>query len=327
MFDASVLGVVTLLLLGASFFATWRGMRDFIASRELATGAASQGLVLLIVATLSLAMYVALREMIAPYFVRGWWSAIWKRIIAGILYAVLAIWSVGFGYGFWWSLVAGQTATEAGLNRTVEAVRLETSDVRARLAAAGSVMASAEQLSDRKAEQEAARGGTCGVNSPAGAGPLARSRAETQAQIAALAGSLRTDWQGPLKARLTALEDRLAGALKSGEGLESAARKAQFEALGRETENAARDIGTDATARGRTLAAQLRAKADQLSAPPEGGQVSYCYDPDLAAGLYAAANELDQDYEITVPPFRFAEGPDGVARAVEDLITLSLIHI
>lgn len=317
--DASALGVVTLLLLGASLFMTWRGMRDFIASRDMAEGAVSQGLIFVMVATLSLAMYVALREMVAPYYVRGWWSAIWKRVVAGILYAVLALWSVGFGYGFWWSLVAGQDATEAGLQRTVTSVVQETSDMRARLAAAESVMASAEDLSNRKAEQEAARGGTCGVASPAGAGPLARARSETQAQIAALSASVRQEWRLPLIARLTDLEAGLESALENGAVLEGEARKIKFEALGRETEAAAREIGADATARGRTLAAQLRAKASQLSAPPVNGRVAYCYDRDLSAGLRAAADELEQAYEISVTPFRFAEGADGVARAIEDL--------
>lgn len=320
LFEASALGLVTLLLLGASFFATWRGMGDFLTSRDLGAGAASQGLVLLIVATLSLAMYVALREMIAPYYVRGWWSAIWKRVVAGVLYAVLALWSVGFGYGFWWSLVAGQDATETSLQQSVASVRAETSDVRARLAAAASVMAGAQALSDLKAEQEAARGGTCGVSSPAGAGPLARARDETQTQIAVLATRVREDWQGPLSAQLAALEAGLESALGNG-AVVGEGRKAAFEALGQKTQTAAREIGADATARGRTIAAQLRAKAAQLSAPPEGGRVTYCYDLDLAASLNAAADELDQTFSLEVAPFRFAEGADGVARAIEDLIS------
>ena len=319
LFDASALGLVTVLLLGGSFFMTWRGVRDFIASRELGDGAVSHGLVFIIVATLSLAMYVALREMIAPYFVRGWWSAIWKRIVAGALYFVLAIWSVGFGYGFWWSLVAGQSATEDGLKQTVASVRRETSDMRARLAAASSVMSSAVALSDRKAELEAARGGTCGVNSPAGPGPLARARNETQVQIAALATSVRQDWSDPLNHRLGKLEIDLQGALEAADDLEGAARKRRFDALGRTSVTAAAEIATDATARGRTIAAQLRAKADQLSVAPISGEVAYCYDPDLAAALGTAADELAQTYEVEVTPFRFAEGPDGVARVIEDL--------
>ena len=315
--DASALGIVTLLLLGASFFATWRGMGDFIKGNDLAAGTASQSLVLLIVVTLTLAMYVALREMISPYYVRGWWSAIWKRVAAGILYVILALWSVGFGYGFWWSLLAGQEATEAELTRSIDSLREETSEVRAGLAAAASVMSAAERLSDSKAEQERARGGTCGISSPPGDGPLTRARLETQSQIASLSASVQSEWLAPMVTRLDSLNVRLGEALDNAGP--AAGRKARFEALGREAQATASELSADARARGRTIAAQLRSKADQLSAAPVNGRVTYCYDPDLATGLRAAADELDQDFRIEVAAFRYSEGAEGVARAVEDL--------
>lgn|GEM_PF-2537030 len=330
LFDASALGLVTLLLLAASFFATWRGMSDFIASHDLAVGVASRGLVFLIVMTLSLAMYVALREFVAPYYARGWWAAIWKRVLAGALYGVLGLWSIGFGYGFWWSLIAGQSATEAALQKTVSSISQEASDLRARLDAAGSVMASALEISEAKAVLEAEEGGTCGVRSGAGDGPLARARGETQVQIAALAASVETGWKAPLEARLLGLEDSLQTALNeesgsaAGGGAGETSRKARFETLGRQSELAAREIGADATARGRVLAAQLRAKADQLSIPPEGGRVAYCYDRDLAAALYAASDELAQTYIIEPASFEFAEGADGVAHAIETLFERGL---
>lgn len=315
--DASALGIVTLLLLGASFFATWRGMGDFIKGNDLAAGTASQGLVLLIVVTLTLAMYVALREMISPYYVRGWWSAIWKRVAAGLLYVILAMWSVGFGYGFWWSLLAGQEATEAELTRSIDSLREETSEVRAGLAAAASVMSAAERLSDSKAEQERTRGGTCGVASPPGDGPLTRARLETQSQIASLSASVQSEWLAPMVTRLDSLNARLGEALDRAGS--ATGRKGRFETLGREAQAAASELSADARARGRTIAAQLRSKADQLSTAPTNGRVAYCYDPDLATGLRAAADELDQDFRIEVATFRYSEGAEGVARAVEDL--------
>lgn len=327
LFEASALGLVTLLLLLASFFATWRGMSDFIVSRDMAEGAASKGLVFAIVATLSLAMYVALRELVSPYYVSGWWSAIWKRVAAGILYGVLAVWSAGFGYGFWWSMVAGQSATEAALQATIVSINREAGDVRARLGAASNAMDNAAELSNAKARKEAAMGGTCGVSSSAGAGPLARARAETQVQIAALSTGVREDWQVPLKARLAALETELETALaqkQSQSGAGASSRKTRFERLGRKTQIAAREIGADATARGRVYAGQLRAKAAQLSQAPIAGRVPYCYDPDLAAGLNIAADELDQIYTITPTLFQFAEGADGVALAIETLFGKAL---
>ncbi len=324
LFDASALGSITILLLGGSFLATWRGMQDFITGTAAETGAASTGLVLLIVFTLTLAMYIALRESISPYYVRGWWSAIWKRVLAGILYAILALWSIGFGYGFWWSLIVGPTITQTELTEIVQSTRAQTIDVQARIAAAASTMRQAELLSDEKAAREAARGGTCGIASPPGDGPLARARDETQAQIANLSRAVRQEWLVPLTGRLEALEENLDDRLNRP--LNDDDRQAAFEALDRKLRATASDIAANATARGRTIAGQLQAKAAQLSDPPSDNRVAYCYDPDLAASLQTAADELNQTFEITVSEFRFSEGANGVARAVE-VLWLSLGHM
>ncbi|MEL7129022.1 MAG: hypothetical protein AAGK23_05705 [Pseudomonadota bacterium] len=318
LFDASALGLLTLLLVSLSFFATWRGMRDFVIGNDLAAGLASQGLVIAIVLTLTLAMYVALREVISPSYVPNWWASVWKRLVALPLYLLLAVWSVGFGYGFWWSVIAGQGVTDSELTQSVVALREETSDVRSRILAAGSVMASAEVLSNQKAQNEAERGGTCGVSSPPGDGPLARARSETQSQIAALSATVQGDWLGSISTRLDTLDATLVSAREIG-GADTLARKAAFENVYTTARLAAREISTDAAARGRSLSAQLRSKADQLSVAPVDGRVIYCFDPDLAASLLAAANELEQPFEIAVPDFRFSEGAEGVARAVEDL--------
>ena len=37
------------------------------------------------------------------------------RLITVTLGVFLAIWSIGFGYGFWWSSIAGEEATRSGL--------------------------------------------------------------------------------------------------------------------------------------------------------------------------------------------------------------------
>lgn len=310
LFDASALGIVTLMLLFASFYATWRGMADFVASRAEAGGIATTGLVVLVVLTLTLAMYVALREMVNPIRLRN-------IFIAFPLYALLALWSVGFGYGFWWSLIAGQNATETALSRTVNSLGEATSDLRAQLAAGAALMQTAERLSEEKAQAEIVRGGTCGVASGAGDGPLSRARAETRSQIAAFALGVREDWLGPVNERLAQLEGSLAQPVLEAETPD--ARKRRMLSLGQTVARNAKDISADATARGRLIAEQLRAKADRLAVAPVSGGVDYCYDPDLATGLVLVAEALEGPFEIEVAAFRFAEGADGVAQAVEDL--------
>ena len=49
------------------------------------------------------------------------------------LYVFLAIWSIGFGYGFWWSSIAGEEATRSGLSGLQEDARDASSAIVARL--------------------------------------------------------------------------------------------------------------------------------------------------------------------------------------------------
>ena len=58
-----------------------------------------------------------------------------ERLITFPLYVFLAIWSIGFGYGFWWSLTSGEEATGTGLAGLQEDTRDASAVVAARLEA------------------------------------------------------------------------------------------------------------------------------------------------------------------------------------------------
>jgi hypothetical protein len=53
-------------------------------------------------------MWLALRETFGSH------RRLIERFITIPLYVFLALWSIDFGYGFWWSLIAGQDATRSG---------------------------------------------------------------------------------------------------------------------------------------------------------------------------------------------------------------------
>ena len=74
-------------------------------------------LVLLVVMALTFLMWLALRETFGSY------RPLTARLITVTLYVFLAIWSIGFGYGFWWSLIAGEEATRSGLSGLQEDAR------------------------------------------------------------------------------------------------------------------------------------------------------------------------------------------------------------
>ena len=53
------------------------------------------------------------------------------------LYIFLALWSIGFGYGFWWSLIAGEEATRNSMSALQEDARTATGSISRRNSALG----------------------------------------------------------------------------------------------------------------------------------------------------------------------------------------------
>ena len=108
----TLIGVASFMLLIISGYATWHGMRDFIVGVS-STGTAPMAggmsisndvLVVAVVVALTFLMWLTLRETF------GAKRQLRERLITFPLYVFLAIWSIGFGYGFWWSLISGEEA-------------------------------------------------------------------------------------------------------------------------------------------------------------------------------------------------------------------------
>jgi hypothetical protein len=116
----TLIGLASLMLLALSGYAAWHGMRDFIigvSSVNLRPDQPLPGgmtlsrdtLVIAVVFALTFLMWLMLRETFGAK--RG----LRVRLVTFPLYLFLAIWSIGFGYGFWWSLISGEEATRTGL--------------------------------------------------------------------------------------------------------------------------------------------------------------------------------------------------------------------
>ena len=136
----TLIGIATLMLLAISGYATWSGMHDFIIGvssapetqpRDMPGGFSlnRDAFVIAIVATLTFLMWLALRETF------GAQRRITERLVTFPLYVFLALWSIGFGYGFWWSLIAGNEATRTSISRLQEDARDAAGAVAARLQA------------------------------------------------------------------------------------------------------------------------------------------------------------------------------------------------
>src|SRR5262245_61447042 len=161
----ALIGLASLMLLLISGYATWHGMRDFIVGVSTSsTTAATPGglsisndvLVIAVVVALSFLMWLALRESF------GAQRRVTERMITFPLYLFLAVWSIGFGYGFWWSLIAGEETTRTSLQNLQEDARDAAAAVAARLDAVRGQLDNVVIWSDSQMTREEGTGGKIG---------------------------------------------------------------------------------------------------------------------------------------------------------------------
>lgn len=313
----ALIGVASLMLLVISGYATWSGMSDFIVGvsatgdqgREIIGGVSvtNELVVVAIVATLTLLMWMCLRETFRPGA-----RLIPKGLITFILYAFLALWSVGFGYGFWWSLIAGQEATRTSLSNLQEDARDASAVIAARLDAVKLQLDSVVSWSDSQMAREESSGGSCGISSGAGRGPLYNARASVRDSVASLRDNIAESWIAPVQADIKVLRE--AASQLEGGSVED--RQRRFEALAADIRGKARNIAARSNSIGKSTAGEMRALAASVSAKPRTTGFS-CYDPTLAQRLLLAAEQADKPAVLKLREAAFNEGPAGVANAVK----------
>src|SRR6476660_175916 len=200
----ALIGVASFMLLIISGYATWHGMRDFIigvSSTPTSQGQSLPGgmsfsndaLVIAVVVALTFLMWLMLRETF------GAKRHLRERLVTFPLYVFLAIWSIGFGYGFWWSLISGEEATRTGLAGLQEDARDASAVVAARLDAVRGQLDSVVSWSDGQMAREEASGGSCGTPSGAGRGPIYNARRSVRDSVTNLRDGMVRNWLGPVQ--------------------------------------------------------------------------------------------------------------------------------
>ena len=315
----TLIGVASLMLLLISGFATWHGMRDFIIGVSSSPAANSQQLpggmsfsndflVIIVVFALTFLMWLCLRETF------GEQRRFTDRLVTFPLYVFLAIWSIGFGYGFWWSLIAGEEATRTGLAGLQQDAGDAAGAVAARLDAVKVQLDSVVTWSESQMAREETSGGSCGTSSGAGRGPLYNARVGVRDQIASLRNSVQNSWLAPVQADIESLQKSVAQL----QGATVAERQQSFDAMASNIRTRARDIAARSNELGKSTAAEMRAIAAAVSVPP--GQSGFtCHDPTLAQRLTQAADQSDQPATLNLREAAFNEGPAGVANAIKRL--------
>jgi len=315
---SALIGIASAMLLMISGYATWSGMHDFIIgvssqarpAREIPGGFSitNDFFVVAIVAVLTFLMWLALRETF------GSRRPLSQRLITLPLYLFLAIWSIGFGYGFWWSLIAGEEATRTSLASLQEDARDASSAIAARLDAVRAQLDSVVAWSDSQMAREETSGGSCGMPSGAGRGPLYSARRTVKDQVTSLRDGINRDWLEPIKADVEQLRE--IANVPDGGSIEE--RQRRFETQAAAVRGRARNIATRSNEFGKSNANEMRALADAVSIEPSKAGFS-CYDPTLAQRLREAANQASQSTELRLREATFNEGPAGVANAIKRL--------
>ncbi|MGQ0673463.1 MAG: hypothetical protein ACT4N2_11400 [Hyphomicrobium sp.] len=311
----SLIGLASLMLLALSGYATWHGMRDFIVGVSSASAQPGDGmsisndiLVIGVVVALTFLMWLMLREAF------GAKRKFSDRVITFFVYAFLALWSIGFGYGFWWSLISGEEATRTGLSGLQEDARDASTAVAARLDAVRAQLDNVVTWSDGQMAREETSGGSCGKASGAGRGPLYNARRSVRDSITSLRDGMVRSWLEPVQADVEQL--RQSAASLAGGTVEE--RQKAFENKASEIRGKARSIAARSNELGKSTASEMRALAATLSVAPEKPGFS-CYDPTLAQRLTQAADQAEQPAELKLREAVFSEGPAGVANAVKNL--------
>jgi hypothetical protein len=315
----TLIGLASFMLLLISGYATWHGMRDFIigvsstptSQGQLLPGGLSLSndfLVIAVVVALTFLMWLMLRESF------GARRQLRERFITFPLYLFLAVWSIGFGYGFWWSLISGEEATRTGLAGLREDARDAAQVVAARLDAVRGQLDSVVGWSDSQMQREETSGGSCGVPSAAGRGPLYNARRSVRDQITTLRDGMTKSWLEPVQADI----DQLRQAATALEGGTVEERQRNFEARASDIRGRARNIAARSNQLGKATAAEMQALAGVVAVTPGAAGFS-CYDATLAERLRQAAAQAEQPAELRLREAVFNEGPAGVANAVKNL--------
>ncbi len=315
----ALIGAASFMLLFISGYATWHGMRDFIigvSSTPTSQGQTLPGgmsisndaLVIAVVVALTFLMWLMLRETF------GAKRHLRERLVTFPLYVFLAVWSIGFGYGFWWSLISGEEATRTGLAGLQEDARDASAVVAARLDAVRGQLDSVVSWSDGQMTREETSGGSCGTPSGAGRGPLYNARRSVRDSINTLREGMTRSWFTPLQADIEQLKQ--SAAALGGVTVEE--RQKAFEDRASDIRGRARNIAARSNQLGQSTAAEMRAIASAVAVAPGAAGFS-CYDPTLAERLRQAAAQAEQPAELRLREAVFNEGPAGVANAVKNL--------
>lgn len=307
-------------LLGVVFLMTWKGVLDFVTARRIAVGpdiidlgifsipreTLTSVVTAFVILMLICAMYLALKRMLAP-------TQLWKRVIASVLYGLLVIFTVGFGYGFWWGLFASTEVSEAKAQVAAEDLRNGADVVLERLRGVQREIELVADSSRTQADLERSRGGTCGDESGPNEGPRTRLRSRIASELEKTSSAVGEDIRG-VQGNLTTIDERLNSYLRRS----PETRKSEHGAFNRELQRLSAVLNERLRHTRRRLTNEMESARDTFALKP-GQEGFVCNDESLVKDLDRALSVANEPIELVFSPLPYEEEADATASAVEAL--------
>lgn len=315
--------ILIIALVGFLFlsgYAAFEGLFDIILAEQPTLGTTRQTYyivcaVVLITSAMWALLEVALRR-----------GQFFRRLVALLIYIVLALWSIGFGYGFWWKVIASRSETRIGIEAAASVVQTQVDAAENSVHLIEGLLTAVIGTADSKQKEEVSRGSSCGITSPPGTGPLSARRAEVTKQIGTLKQNVESLWLVPLREVLDGRRDTSGqqfGGLKSAQAkldaklmreLSEDDRRKNYNEVRKASSEAINVIKTLNSTQGQLFAEKFTALAESLAVIPTN-RSSACYDPELATALRDAAKVAGKSPELTIPEFEINEGAAATAKA------------
>lgn len=310
------LGVVVTAI---SFYATYTGLSEFLAGSSSTSASTSHSaLSVALVGVLTLLMALCLGTALSHE--RG----MFLRVVSSLSYVLLTLWSVGFGYGYWWSTIAGSEKTETSFAAMAESSHRIIAKYKVRMSLLKVNADALSELSSAQLDRETRVGGTCGTQSPPGKGPLYSARLAVDNSAQSIVSAIRLQWVTALRSEIELLSSTLeasqATLLSGSSSLRT--RKEAFHALSDRLRLAHSSIlGIEGTYLDQ-VSRQAKTLFKNLLVPP-GSPGFICYDTQLSGSIKVMVESLEAaTHEIKLPDvslMSFLEGPEGTAHAIKKL--------
>lgn len=309
-----------------SFYGTWVGLASIIALGDNELGFAGDLVIFTFVALLTLAMVFTLDYALTHF-------ASYKCLAPGLMYVILLVFSLTFGFAFYWQRLNASDEATALATAGVQGVQDQVVIAKESLDRVRASMTALATQFDALAERERRAGGTCGDGSPPGPGPRMRHRERRADEIRAYVAQLDARFAGldapiaELEARRSAIEDL-------------ARRRAEFENPAEERRRliqAAERSADTASLRINSLAAdpaigavstQFRGWGAEYADPAlvrrddPAGAPYRCISAPASVGLIAAADSLDALPTVAPPELPSYVGAEATRASLSRMMFL-----